>query len=141
MFRIVYIFCFSILFTGCELITIGTKSETKVFDFFDYNQKSSLGAIYLFKTELDSNNVSAASDLIAQKDGTKLLAIERYEKYFDIYRIKRMITMNEITEVDADTLSSVKLKYNMEFGYRRLISFTALKIENSWFITEMGNYE
>ena len=141
MEKIVIIILFSIYVSGCELIVIGTKADINMPELVSFDQNSALGAIYLFKAELDSNNVPAATQLIAKPEGTAYLALERYEKYFDIYRIKRMISSREITHINSDTLTGGRMKYNLEFDYLRKMYFTALKIENNWYITEMGSYE
>ncbi|MBX3043582.1 MAG: hypothetical protein KIT33_03285 [Candidatus Kapabacteria bacterium] len=131
----------SFLICGCELVVVGTRADFATQNYVEFNQKSALGAIYLFKAELDSNNVPAASQMIKQEDGMAYLAIERYEKFYDIHRIKRMISLAEITDIKADTLSSNQMRYNLEFNFRRKLFFNALKVENNWFITDMGNYE
>ncbi len=141
MYRFFYFLSFILFFTGCELITIGTRQVNVSDNIFDYNQKSSIGTIFLFKIELDSNNVSAASDLIAKEDGTKYLAIERYEKYYDIFRMKRMMNNKVLTDYYVDSLANNKMKYDMEINYRKILSFTTIKINNLWFISEMGKYE
>ncbi len=141
MYKFFYFLSFILFFTGCELITIGTRQVNVSDNIFDYNQKSSIGTIFLFKIELDSNNVSAASDLIAKEDGTKYLAIERYEKYYDIFRMKRMMNNKVLTDYYVDSLANNKMKYDMEINYRKILSFTTIKINNLWFISEMGKYE
>jgi hypothetical protein len=141
MKRLAFIILFSIVFTSCELIVIGTKADTNLTEIIEYNQKSALGTIYLFKAELDSNNVPAASQMLKKPDGDTYLAIERYERFYDIHRYRRMISSREITDISSVVLSPDRMRYNLEFDFRRKLYFTALKIENIWFITEMGNHE
>ena len=141
MKRLAFIILFSVVFTSCELIVIGTKADTNLPEIIEYNQKSALGTIYLFKAELDSNNVSAASQMLKKPDGNTYLAIERYERFYDIHRYRRMISSREITDISSVVLSPDRMRYNLEFDFRRKLYFTALKIENTWFITEMGNHE
>jgi len=141
MKRIAFIILFCMIFTSCELIVIGTKADTTLPEIIEYNQKSALGTIYLFKAELDSNNVPAASQMMKKPDGNTYLAIERYERFYDIHRFRRMISSREITDISSVVLSPDRMRYNLEFDFRRKLYFTALKIENIWFITEMGNHE
>jgi hypothetical protein len=122
-----------LLLTGCELIVIGTKREQK--PVINLNQDTPLGAVYLFKAELDSNNISSASDLIARRDGQKFLAIERYEMFFDIDRLKRMIFMKPVTKVKTDTIDNISFVFSIEYDYLTNVSFTAKKINNDWYIT------
>lgn len=141
MKRLAFIILFSMVFTSCELIVIGTKTDTTLPEVIEYNQKSALGTIYLFKAELDSNNVPAASNMLKKPDGNTYLAIERYERFYDIHRFRRMISSREITDISSVVLSPDRMRYNLEFDFRRKLYFTASKIENTWFITEMGNHE
>lgn len=127
--------------SACELIIIGTRAPSITEEIIEYNQNSALGAIYLFKAELDSNNVPAASHLLKKQDGDNYLAIERYEKFYEIHRIKRMISTKEVTDVKSENYGVNSVKYNLEFDFRRRLFFTALKIDNNWFITDMGSHE
>jgi hypothetical protein len=136
-----FIILISFFTTGCEIFTIGTKSFAPVKEIVEYNQNSALGTIYLFKAELDSNNVPAATQLIAKPEGEYYLAFERYEKFYDIFRIKRMISNTEITKIDTESQSGNQIKYALEFNYKRKVLFTTLRIENNWYITEVGNNE
>jgi hypothetical protein len=125
---------FLLLFTGCELIVIGTKREQK--PVVNLTQDTPLGAVYLFKAELDSNNISSASDILARNNGQKFLAIERYEMFFDIDRLKRMIYMKPVTKVKTDTIDSKSFRFLIEYDYLKNVSFTALKINEEWYVTK-----
>ncbi len=127
--------------SSCELVVIGTRANIALPDRVEYNQKTALGAIYLFKAELDSNNVPAASQLLIKENGDTYLAIERYEKFYEINRFRRMMSSNEITDIKSEMEISNTIKYKIEFGFRRKVMFTALKIKNNWFITNMDSYE
>lgn len=137
----IFILFLSLFNTGCELIVIGTRAIPETREIVEYNQKSALGTIYLFKAELDSNNVPAASNFIRKSDGDKYLAIERYERFYDIHRVRRMISSHEITDIKFDSFRNDMLVYKLEFNFRRKLYFNALKIDNDWYITDMGNYE
>lgn len=139
MIKIIFVILIPVLFYGCELIIIGTKSNVQIAEIVEYNQKTALGTIYLFKAELDSNNVPAASQLMKQSDGKSYLAIERYEKFYDIHRFRRIMAMSEITDISSEAISGDKMKYNLEFNFRKKLYFNALKVENNWYITEVGN--
>lgn len=124
--------------TGCELIVIGEKNpKPKV---ILYNQESSVGTIYLFKTELDNGNVPAATSLLASPTGRKFLPYEHYEIYFDIDRIKRTISDRKITEIRTDTISAASLKHVVELDYTDSVSITTAEIDSLWYIITFDNF-
>jgi hypothetical protein len=127
--------------SSCELIVVGTRTQLVVPDKVEYNQNTALGTIYLFKAELDSNNVPAASQYLKKDNGDTYLAIERYEKFYEIHRIRRMISSSEITDIKSEMSIPNQMKYRIEFDFRRKLSFTTLKVKNYWFITDMDSYE
>jgi len=120
------------MLTSCELIVIGSKKAPPI----EINQNSALGAIYLFKTELDSNNVPAATQILADPKGNVYLAFEKYEMYDEIARIGRIISHKPITSVKTDSLTATSYRINMEFDYIKAISFTTAKIQNNWYIVD-----
>lgn len=119
--------------SSCEIITIGTPNAPKS-EVIDHDQTSALGAVFLFKTELDSNNVPAATQILADSSGELLLAIDKYERYFEIARIKRKISMKPITKLQRDTLNADLFRYNVEFDYLTNVIFTTSKIKDYWYI-------
>lgn len=127
--------------SSCELIVIGTRANIESPVRVEYNQKTALGTIYLFKAELDSNNVPAASQLLIKESGDAYLAIERYEKFYDINRFRRMMLSSEITDIKTEMENSNTIQYKIEFGFRRKLLFTSLKVNNNWFIINMDSYE
>lgn len=134
MKRFIFILA-GLLIVSCEIITIGSPNSAPI-EVVNYNQNSSLGALYLFKTELDSNNIPAATQILAGIDGEILLAFEKYELYYDVYRMKRKIAKKPITKMYQDTLNDSRMKYTIEFDYLTNVTFTTEKISNFWFITE-----
>lgn len=121
-------------FAGCEIFVIGHKIE--VLPTVNLTQESALGAVYLFKAELDSNNIPAASQILAHKDGSMMSAIERYENYFTVARLKRMLYMRQVTAVEVDTLQSRKFLCNIEYDYMKLVGYQTAQIADRWYITE-----
>jgi hypothetical protein len=115
---------------GCELITIGSKRPQPII----IDQSSPVGAIYLFKTELDSNNIPAATQILANPNGRVLLAFEKYELYDEVARIGRMIASKPITQVKSDSLSPQSYRISMEFSYLKQIAFTTTRINDYWYI-------
>lgn len=120
--------------TGCEIFVIGSKYT--VLPTVNLTQETALGAVYLFKAELDSNNIPAAAQLLAHQDGTKMMAIERYENYFNIARLKRMIAFRQVTGAIIDTLTSRNKHCNIEYDYMKLVSYKTAQIDDRWFITD-----
>ncbi len=121
----------SFLLSSCELITLGGGSLRQRLP--DLDQNSAQGVVYLFKTELDSNNVYAALHVLSSDD-RPLLAIEKYDMQEEIARMGRMIAGKKITYMKIDTLSEVKHRIKTEFNYTKELTFTTVKIEDAWFI-------
>jgi len=120
--------------SGCELVVIGSKTPIKKRIVVNYNQKTPLGSILLFKTELDSNNSYAASDLIASADGLQLIALERYNRSFDIERMRRQISMMPLTDLKTDTLGNNIIRYTVEYDLIKSVTYHAKQIDSSWYI-------
>lgn len=139
MHKLLIIITLALFFNSCELIVIGTKSTGPKIVKIDQN--SSLGAVYLFKTELDSNNTLAASQILANSNGNKYLAIDKYNKIYEIKRIKRIISNKPITAVSTDTISQSNKTYNIVFDYLEILTFETQRINNKWFITNISNWK
>lgn len=130
MKRLNYLFIVLVTLTSCELIVIGTKKDPVI----EINQDSPIGAVYLFKAELDSSNVPAATQIMASPNGTELLAYEKYELYDEIARLERLIGRKPITKVKADSLSTTNCRVSVEFDYLKTINFNTQKIRDAWYI-------
>lgn len=118
--------------SSCELIVIGSPSKPVV----NIDQNTPIGAVLLFKTELDSSNVPAATQILAKKTGVKYLAFEKYELYYEIARIGRIISQKSITKISKDSLSQSNYRVNMELEYLRDVRFDTRMINDQWYITE-----
>ena len=132
MKKIILILIFTLTFSGCELYVIGTKQEKPI----DIDQNSSIGVVYMFKTELDSNNLRGASQVLAPEVGDYYLAIERYDMFEEINRIQRIIAEKPITSFMTDTLSEYAHNIVVHFDYLTEVNFTTKKISNNWYITD-----
>ncbi len=131
MYRLILpVISLMIFLCSCELIVIGAKPKAQV----DISQNNPLGAVILFKTELDSNNVQAAAQVLASPSGKKYLAIEKYDLYDEVHRIMRVIGNKSITGVKSDTTSAGGLRINIELNYLNQLTFTTYKINNNWYI-------
>ncbi len=130
---IFYIALISSIIAGCELIRIeSTRSEPVI----NIDQSSPVSVVYLFKTELDSNNIPGATEVLAHPDGDKYLAIEQYMRYDEIARIGRIIRDKPVTKYKVDSLSRSKYRVNVVFDYLKDMSFTTKKINDEWYIIE-----
>lgn len=123
----------SILLAGCELFVFGTKHVYEP----EPSRETSVGTVYLFKAELDSANARAAAGLLRTPSGDPILAMERYEMEDDIARLGRILHHMPITQVKTDTLTKTSHRLRCEFNYMKKITFSALKIRDKWFITEI----
>lgn len=103
----------------------------------DANQTTPYGMLLLFKAELDSNNVAAATRILAKTPQTPYLAIEKYELRNEIARFGRRIAHWDITSLAVDTLSPVSLRLHTEFNYIKEVTFTTAKMNDLWFIVSI----
>ncbi|MFH1052376.1 MAG: hypothetical protein V1779_15755 [bacterium] len=126
------IFILLMVLSGCELWVIGGGPREKVIEI---NQQSSIGVVYLFKAELDSNNVKGATEVLAMPSGGFFLAIEKYELFEEMERLARIIGQKTITDFKTDTLSETNHKIIVNFDYITEVSFTTSKISDNWYIT------
>lgn len=121
------------ILVSCELIVIGEKQPIKR-EVINYNQESALGTVFLFKTELDSNNVPAATRLLASPEGTLYLALEQYDNYFEVERVKRLLSAKPVTQYKSDTISNEKQVLDVQFDYLTNFRFETTKINDNWYI-------
>lgn len=133
MKKVFFIVFITVSFYGCELFKIGKEPSVYIVEI---NQSTPLGTIYLFLVELDSNNVKAATRLIAQPSGKHLLAIDKYDLYDEMFRLRRVLNRMPVTYIIADTLSDNNHKIQIEFDYIRTYSFLTKKIKEDWYIVE-----
>jgi hypothetical protein len=117
---------------GCELIDISKKETRK---HINLTQDSPVGTVCLFMTELDSNNIKGATVLLADSNGKIMLAEDRYELYYEMARLNRLMRFKPITDIITDTLSATSFQVSMYVDYIKHYSFVTEKIENEWYIT------
>jgi hypothetical protein len=131
-----YLKYFIIILTvyGCDVFEIGTKKAPPI----EVNQKSAVGVVYLFKAEIDSNNITGAVRIILKNDGKQYLASDKVEMYDDLSRISRIVAKKPITAIHADSLSPTQMKVKMEVDYTKILLFTTSKINDDWFITSLS---
>ncbi len=123
--------------SSCEIFVIGSETPIKKKLVVSYNQQSSEGTIMLFQAELDNNNSYSAVDLIANQNGTKMLAYERYEKYYEIERFRRKYSLLPITNIKPFQTSSNKNIKIVEYDLFRNVQYNIIKIDTSWFIVDI----
>lgn len=124
----------TLLLTGCELFHLGA---TRAPQLPDADQKTPYGMLLLFKTELDNNNIAAATRILAKEPQTPYLAIEKYELRNEIERFGRRIAHWDITSLAVDTLSPASLRLRTEFNYIKEVTFTTAKMNDLWFIVSI----
>jgi hypothetical protein len=120
---------------SCELIVI--KEATKTRTAPERDQNSPQGVVFIFKSEIDSNNVQGAIKVMASDDERPLLAVEKLEMQEEIARLGRMIARRDITALRVDTLSPVRQRLRTEFGYLKELTFTTVRVDSLWFISKI----
>ena len=119
---------------GCDLVRLGGNPRPVLPDL---DQATAQGVVRLFKAELDSNNIAAATRMLAREDGKPYLAIEKYEKRDEIARLGRRIAHRNITGVRIDTLSPTSQRLRTEFSYIKEVTFTTVKLNSLWYIVSI----
>lgn len=135
IFWIVIIFSLSLLLSACEVFRIGAEPKPVP---LKADQNSPFGAVYLFKSELDTNNAPAATQILAKGKGEKYLAIEKVEMYDEVARIGRLFNKMPITNVSTNVISSSEQSLQVEFDYFTTMTFSTVKIGENWFISEIS---
>lgn len=132
MSKYFFIVLLCITLCSCELIVLSSKKKNKSIEL---SQRTPVTTVFLFKSELDSNNIKAASELLLQSNGAPFIAIQKYELFDDLSRLKRIIGGKPVTAFSADSLSPENYKVRMEIDYLKLMTFNTLKVNDAWFIT------
>lgn len=121
--------------SSCELIVIKEATRTRTTP--ERDQNSPQGVVFIFKSEIDSNNVQGAIKVMASDDERPLLAVEKLEMQEEIARLGRMIARRDITALRVDTLSPVRHRLRTEFGYLKELTFTTVRVDSLWFISKI----
>ena len=128
-------FGISMLLCGCELFVIGsTSTRTPV---VERSQKSAMGVVHLWKAELDTGNLPAATELMRHTSGRQLLAVERYELTDDLERWKKLIGTKPITSTVADTLNDSTHNVNVVVDHTRDVLFSTLRRQGVWYVSKI----
>ena len=120
------------LATGCELFVIG-KSSSEI--PIERNQRSALGVVYLWKAELDSSNLTAATELMRHPSGRHYLALERYELADDIRHWQGIIGKKPITSTKIDTVSKTHHVVHTKVDYIKDVTFNTISVGDVWYIS------
>jgi|YNPMSStandDraft_1061717.scaffolds.fasta_scaffold00087_14 hypothetical protein len=121
--------------SSCEIFVIKAppkEQKQKV----ELSQRAPLSVVYLFKAELDSNNVFGAMNLIASPDKTKYLAEQRYERISDLSRLRRIMNNKQITSYKLENISGDISIVHLELNWIENINFVAAKIDSNWYVTD-----
>lgn len=130
-----YMFLLLLLIAGCELIRIGPNTSGVIIP----SRETSIGSVYLFKAELDRNNSHAAVQILAKSDGTKYLAVERYDMQSEMERLGRILANRTVSLYKTDTLQNDSHIIRLEFDYLKTYVFATKKIDNQWYIVDIQN--
>jgi hypothetical protein len=123
--------------TGCELIRIAGGGAPARERLPDIDQSTPAGVVWLFKTEADSNNITAAGRIFATPEARYMLALEKYENRFEIERLARLISKKSITALSIDTVTPDRHDVVAEFDYLRSMRFETVKIGSLWYIARV----
>jgi hypothetical protein len=129
-----YLFILSLLFTAsCELVKIGSGNSGGI----NPTQENAIGAVHLFKAELDSGNMIGASELFVHNSGKQMSAKERYATFPQLERISHSIKGKDIAYFNIDTLNPQAYSIRCSFNYLHTLTFSLVKSDKAWFISEI----
>jgi len=132
--NLIFFFFFLLtLFSGCELFTVGKKPKPKPLEI---SQRTPLGVVILFKTELDSTNSYAAVKLLASPKGTHYSADEKFELLDDLSRFGRLLEKKPVTGFTKDSVSPVATNIHLQLDYYKTFAFSTINLDGKWFVTE-----
>lgn len=136
MSRKLYIY-FTVLLAlaSCEIFVIKAPPKEQK-QRIELSQRAPLSVVYLFKAELDSNNIFGAMNLIASPDKTKYLAEQRYERISDLSRLRRILNSKQITDYKLDSITNDIAIVHLELNWLEKINFVAAKIDSNWYVTD-----
>lgn len=129
-------FVATIALASCELFVVGGGARQRA---VEVSQRTSIGVVYLFKAELDSNNTAAATELILHPSGRRLLAVEKYEMRDDMARWQRLLVGKPITAYAIDTLDQSSHSVETTFDHIRKVRVSTKRIEGTWYITKLAD--
>lgn len=128
-----------IFLSSCELIVIGNKPiDLKPIII---KRDNPVGAVLLFKSELENNNVLAASEFIANPNGHRLKATEKLELYDDLPRFVNQIPKGEITNILETLQEQNIINVKIEFDYITYLECSTKKIDSLYFILNYRIYK
>lgn len=129
-----YLYIITLLFTAsCELVKIGSGNSGSI----NPTQENAIGAVHLFKAELDSGNMIGASELFIHNSGKPMSAKERYAIFPQLDRISHTIKGKDIAYFTIDTLNPQSYSIRCSFSYLNTLTFSLLKTDKAWFISEI----
>lgn len=125
---------FILILSACELIVIGEKPKAVEPQVIIIDRTNPIGAVLLFKSELDSNNIPAATEFLATPTGHKILAVNKIDFYYELPMLKNKLKNLEISNIYEDNLDDNLTRVNIEFGYIRNLICDTKKIDSLYYI-------
>lgn len=119
---------------SCAVFEVGGGRRDPV---IERNQLSSVGVVYLWKAEIDSNNLTAASELMRHRSGRSLLASERYDLTDDLKRWRTLLQNKPITSAVADTVNDSTHTIRTKMDYIRSVTFSTVKTQGKWWVAKV----
>ena len=77
------------------------------------------------------------SELLIQKSGTHMIAKDRHATFPQLERIAHTIKGTDIAYFTTDTLNANAYDIRCSFNYLHTFTFSLLKSDKSWFISEI----
>lgn len=120
--------------SSCALIEIGKKPQKVV--SIEYHRKDPVGAVLLFKNELDADNIVAATEYLASNTGGRILAVNKLDIYDTLPMLQNKLRNLKISNIYQSDLGNDIIQVNIEFGYIRNLICDTKKIDSLFFILD-----
>ncbi len=122
-----------ITLNSCELIVIGQKpSEVKT---IIVSRNNPTGTVLLLKSELENDNIYAASDFFATPSGHKYKAADKLDLFDNLPMLSNRIKLlNNVTSITEEKLDNDIIKVKIEYEYIKYFICDTKKIDSLFYV-------
>ena len=124
-----------LLVSSCEIFVI-KGNKIVIEEESSYSQKTALGVVKIFVTELQNENYLAASELLIKDSGLFLNASEKYAATNGLSRMKRFLEGKNVVRELNDKLTDYSYSVVFELDNGQKARFTTIKHKNQYYILD-----
>lgn len=124
-----------VVFSSCEVWTIKGKKVVIEENDMAYTQATALGAVKIFLTELDNDNLLAASEILLNAKGEMLNAEDKYKKLSELSRLQRFYVNKTIIN-NSETQEEGLFVIEQELSGGYLMRYKLVKKDEKFYILD-----